>query len=186
MVALSTLWLPILLSAVIVFVASSIVHMVLPWHRSDFAKLPDEDRAMDALRPLGIAPGDYLMPMCSNPKEMGTPEFMAKMSRGPVAMMTVVPNGPPAMRSNLIQWFVYLVVVGVLVGYVASRTLPAGTHYLRVFQIAGATAFIAYAAGMWPFSIWYRRKWSTTVKSTIDAGIYALLTAGTFGWLWPH
>ena len=44
MVSISALWLPILLSAVIVFVASSIIHMVLPVHRGDYRKLPEEDR----------------------------------------------------------------------------------------------------------------------------------------------
>jgi hypothetical protein len=35
-------------------------------------------------------------------------------------------------------------------------------------------------------SIWYSRAWINTIKSTIDGLIYALLTAGTFGWLWPR
>ena len=36
MVGLAALWLPILLSAVIVFVASSLIHMVSGWHKSDY------------------------------------------------------------------------------------------------------------------------------------------------------
>lgn len=34
-------------------------------------------------------------------------------------------------------------------------------------------------------SIWYKRKWSSTLKSMADGLVYALVTAGTFGWLWP-
>ena len=50
MVPLTSLWLPILLSAVVVFAASSIIHMVLPYHRNDFKKLPDEEGFLAALR----------------------------------------------------------------------------------------------------------------------------------------
>ncbi len=38
MVSLMSLWIPILVSAVIVFVLSSIIHMVLPYHRTDLRK----------------------------------------------------------------------------------------------------------------------------------------------------
>jgi hypothetical protein len=35
-------------------------------------------------------------------------------------------------------------------------------------------------------SIWYRRAWSTTIKATVDALIYAALTALVLAWLWPR
>ncbi|MGH8204392.1 MAG: hypothetical protein ACREST_07265, partial [Steroidobacteraceae bacterium] len=107
------------------------------------------------------------------------------LKRGPVVVMTVVQSGPFNMGKPLVQWFVYTLVVGVLVAYVAGATLPAGTEYLGAFRIAGATAFIAYAAGLWQQSIWYSRPWPTTLKLTLDGLIYGLLTGGVFGWLWP-
>ena len=55
-----------------------------------------------------------------------------------------------------------------------------------MFRFVGVTAFLAYAAALWPMSIWYRRSWLTTFKGTVDGLVYALLTAGTFGWLWPR
>jgi hypothetical protein len=186
MVGLSTLWLPILLSSVIVFIASSIIHMWLPWHKSDYTKVPDEDKLRDAVRPLAISPGDYMVPRPSSTQEMRTPEFAEKMNKGPVLILTVIPNGPFSMGRNLILWFLYSVIVGIFAAYVASRALPAGVDYLRVFQLVGATAFIGYSVALWQMSIWYRRAWSTTIKATVDGLIYALLTAGTFGWLWPH
>lgn len=186
MVGLHSLWLPILLSSVIVFAVSSIIHMGPFWHRSDFPKLPNEGKLMDALRPLAVPPGDYMVPRPSGRAEMRSPEFAEKMKKGPVLLFTVIPSGPPTMTKPLVQWFVFCVVVGVFAAYVAGRALPAGTPYLRVFQLAGATAFIAYAAALWPMSIWYRRAWSATVKATADGLIYALFTAGTFGWLWPR
>jgi hypothetical protein len=186
MTGLSALWLPILLSSVVVFVASSILHMLLPWHRNDYLKVPNEDRVRDALRPLAIPPGDYMVPNCDSTQEMRSPEFAEKMKQGPVMVLTAMPNGPISIGRNLALWFVYCLVVGYFAAYIAGRTLPAGASYLHVFQMVGATAFIGYVLALWQMSIWYQRAWSTTVKATIDGLIYALLTAGTFGWLWPH
>lgn len=186
MTGLSALWLPILLSSVIVFIASSLIHMVLPWHKSDFPKLPNEDQVRDALRPLAIPPGDYCIPRPLDNQEMRSPEFAEKMRQGPVMMLTVMPNGPMSMQRNLVMWFVFTVVVGFFAAYVAGRALPVGAPYLRVFQFVGVTVFIGYALALWPLSIWFHRAWSITIKATIDGLIYALLTAGTFGWLWPR
>lgn len=186
MVELSALWLPILLSAVIVFIASSIIHMASPWHKSDYPKMADEEKVMDALRPLGIAPGDYMIPRPSTRDEMKSPEYAEKMKKGPVLMMTVWPNGMMSMGSTFILWFVYLLLVSLFSGYIAGRALGVGADYLSVFRFAGATAFIAYSVGLWQMSIWYRRSWLTTCKLTVDGLIYGCLTAGMFGWLWPR
>jgi hypothetical protein len=187
MTPLYALWLPILISAILVYIVSSIIHMFLwAWHKNDFPKLPDEDRAMDALRPLAIPPGDYVMPRPANMQEMKSPEYVQKRTRGPVVIMTVLPSGPVTMGKQLVLWFVFCVVVGIFAAYVASSTLPPGTAYAKVFQIVGTTAFIGYALALWPNSIWYGRRWGTTVRLTIDGLIYGLLTAGVFGWLWPQ
>ena len=186
MTALTALWLPILLSAAIVFIMSSIIHMMLPWHKSDYPKMPNEDKVMEALRPFAIPPGDYMVPRPSSTQEMQSPEFLERMKRGPVMMLTVMPNGPMSMGRNFVLWFLYSVGVGILAGYVAGRALPVGAPYLHVFRFVGATAFIGYSVALWQLSIWYRRAWSITIKATIDGLIYGLLTAGTFGWLWPR
>jgi hypothetical protein len=185
-VALHTLWLPILLSAVIVFIASSVIHMAPLWHKSDFPQLPNEAAVRDALRPVGIPPGDYFIPRAASMQEMRTPEFKEKMRQGPVAVMTVMPNGLIDMKRSLVQWFVFLLVVGVFVAYIAGRSLPFGTPYLRVFKIAGAAAFCSYVLALAEVSIWYRRSWNLTAKAALDGLIYASLTAGVFGWLWPR
>jgi len=185
MTGLSALVVPILLSAVFVFVASSLIHMASPWHKGDFPKMANEDQVMDALRPFAIAPGDYFFPRPSSRDDMKSAAFMEKMKRGPVAVMTVMP-GYMSMGRNLSLWFVYIVVTSVFAAYIASRALPPGTDYLQVFRFVGATAFIGYSLALWQMSIWYHRAWSTTIKSTVDGFVYALLTAGTFGWLWPR
>ncbi len=186
MTALYSLWLPIVLSAVIVFVVSSFIHMLLPWHKSDYLRVPGEDKLMELLRPLAIPPGDYMIPRPSSTQEMRSPEFAEKLNKGPVLIMTTWRNGPMPMATNLVLWFLYSIVVGIFAAYVAGRALPPAAPYSRVFQLAGVTAFIGYSVALWQMSIWYRRAWSTTIKATIDGLIYALLTGGTFGWLWPH
>jgi hypothetical protein len=185
MTPLAALWLPIIVAAVIVFVASSVIHMAPLWHRGELPAPPDADRLQDAMRPFGLKPGEYMLPRAKDMKDCNAPEFVEKLKRGPVLVMTVVPNGPMSMSRPLVQWFVFTVVVSLLAAYVAGATLPEGAPYLAVFRIAGTTAFIAYAAGVWPQSIWYNRPWSTTLKFTLDGLIYGLLTGGAFGWLWP-
>jgi hypothetical protein len=186
MPGLVSLWLPIVLSAVIVFVASSVIHMTPLWHKNDYPKMPREAEVLDALRPFAIPPGDYFIPRASGMKEMRSPEFKEKMKRGPVAVLTVMPNGEMAMGRSLVQWFAFLIVVGLFVAIVTCRTLPVGTPYPRVFKVAGTIAFMAYSLALCELSIWYRRSWSLTLKSAFDGLIYAALTAGTFGWLWPR
>jgi hypothetical protein len=181
---IAALWLPILLSAVIVFIASSIIHMAPLWHRSDCPPLPDQDRVQDALRPFNLRPGEYMLPRAKDMKSMKAPEFVEKLKRGPVAVMTVMPSGQMSMARPLVQWFIYTVVVSVFAAYVAHATLLPDAPYLQAFRVAGTTAFLAYAVGLWQQSIWYGRPWSTTLKYTLDGLIYGLLAGGTFGWAW--
>ena len=186
MVELASLWLPILVASVLVFLASSIVHMALGYHAADWKKLPREDEVQNALRPFGIPPGDYMLPCPDSPAAMNTPEFKAKRDKGPVFIMTVWPTGThTGMGAQLATWFVYLIVVGIFAGYVASITLGPGAPYLTVFRITGTVAFAAYSLALLQHSIWYRRRWVTTMISVFDGLIYSLLTAGSFGWLWP-
>lgn len=186
MTTLASLWLPILLSAAAVFAVSSLIHMMTPWHKSDYPKLADEDRVRDALRPLAIPPGDYMMPTPASREDMRSPEFAAKLTQGPNILLTVFPYGPPQMARPLTVWFLYGVIVSVIAAYVAGRALPPGSEYLRVFRFVGVTTFACYSVALWQASIWYHRPWSTTAKATIDGLLYALLTAGIFGWLWPN
>lgn len=185
MVSLASLWLPILLSAVTVFVVSSFIHMVLPYHRKDFRKLPDEDHLMEALRKFSLPAGEYLFPFAQDSKEMKSPEFADRVAKGPAGMLTVFGGGSRGMGKQLFGWFVYCLVVSVFAAYIASRAVGAGAEYLAVFRFAGCTAFIGYSLALWQHAVWYKRAWTTTLKSTFDGLVYGLLTAGTFGWLWP-
>jgi len=185
MTSVIALWLPILLSAVAVFILSSIIHMMSPWHKNDYRRVPSEDALRSALGPLAIPPGDYMVPRPETRDDMKSPEFAEKMRTGPNLIMTVLPTGAWSMTTNLIQWFLYLVLVGMFAAWVAGLVLPPGTDVYLVFHLVAITAFIGYTLALWQMSIWYHRSWGTTIKATFDGLIYALVTAAIFCWLWP-
>ena len=185
MVTVPMLWLPILLSGILVFVVSSIIHMVLQYHAGDSGAVPDEAKVMDALRPFEIPPGDYVIPRPASTKEMGEAAFIDKMKAGPVALVTVLPNGPIAMGTSLARWFGYSLLVGAIAGYTAGITLGPGAEYGTVFRVVGMVAFAGYSLAILQSSIWWHRSWRFTFLTMFDGAVYALLTAGTFGWLWP-
>jgi hypothetical protein len=186
MTALAALWLPILLSAVFVFIVSSIIHMTPLWHKNDYPELPNQDQVSSALRSLAIPPGDYILPRAKDMKEMRTPEFKEKFKRGPVMFMTVLDKPSMSMARPLTLWFIYILVTNFLVAYVAGWALGLGADREMIFRVVGMTAFLGYASALWPTSIWYGRALSITIKSTIDGLIFAAVTAGTFVWLWPR
>jgi hypothetical protein len=177
------LWLPILASAVFVFVVSCIIHMVLPWHRGDYRKIPSEDQVMDALRPFNIPPGDYAVPRCDSMKEMRTPEAKAKRLRGPVFFATFI-SGEMAMGKSMFLWFVYLLVISYFAGYVGAHAGNVGAVAVHSRRIIGITAFLGYGGALCQASIWFQRSWCITIRSLIDSLVYAVVTAATFGWLW--
>lgn len=185
MVAIPSLWAPILLSAVLIFVASSIIHMFLGYHRADYRKMPNEDQAMATMRTLNLPPGDYLAPVPGSMAEMKTPAFQEKRAKGPIVLMTIMKNNA-GMGPQLMQWFFYTVVVSLFAAYVAGRALPPGAPYLSAFRFAGTAAFGAYAMALPAQSIWYQKSWGTTFRGMFDGLVYGLLTGGAFGWLWPN
>jgi hypothetical protein len=182
---LADLWLPIVLSAVFVFVASSIIHMLTPWHKGEYVKLPGEEQILEAMRGQNVPPGHYMFPCAKSMKDSCSPEMIEKYNRGPVGIMTVMPNGPMNMGKSLTLWFLFSVLVSLFAAYVAQLALPYGTDYIMVFRITGAVAVVGYAIGGIPESIWKGLSWKIQIKHGIDGIIYGLVTAGVFGWLWP-
>ena len=183
MTVLLTLWLPIVVSALFVFVVSSIIHMALPWHQGDYRKMPNEDQVMDALRPFKIPRGDYLVPRGDSMKDMKTPEFKARRQRGPVFTATFM-SGEMAVGRSMFLWFVYLLVISYFTAYVGAHAgafSPVSVHSRRII---GITAFLGYGGALCQASIWFQRSWGTTIRSLIDSVIYAAVTAATFAWLW--
>ena len=186
MVTILSLWLPILLAAIAVFVVSSLVHMVLRYHKSDYRRLPDEDAVVEVLGRSTLTPGLYHFPYCESPKEMGSEEMLGKFERGPVGLLTVLPSGAPSMGKLLGLWFVYCAVVSLFVAYLTGRTMSPGADFSAVFRVAGTVAFMTYGLSQVVDSIWKGATWSITAKNLLDGLLYALATAAVFGWLWPR
>jgi hypothetical protein len=179
--SIMTLWQPILLSAVLAFIAGSVIWMVMPWHKNDWTKAPDEEGARNALR--SLSPGQYTLPHCADQAAFKDPVWQQKSKDGPVAFITVVPSGLPVMGPKLIMMFIYNLVVAVVCAYFVSRTVPPDANYLATFRVAGAVAFVAYGMAYVQDSVWFGRPWSATLKTFLDALIYSMLTGGAFGWL---
>lgn len=186
MAFLTELWMPILVSAVFVFIVSSITHMVLPYHKSDFKKMDGEDAVMEAMRTNGVKPGCYMFPCGESMKDWDSPEMKAKRDKGPLGILTVVGPDGFNMGKSLGLWFAYTVLIGILVAYVGWHSLGAGAHYRTVFRVVGTAALLGYAIGYLHNSIWKGESWTTTAKMMFDGLLYTLVTAGTFGWLWPE
>lgn len=184
MVSLSALWLAILLAAVFVFIASSIIHIALPIHRTDYGQLPGEDAVRKAIREAGVQRGQYMFPHCSDMKELGSEEMTAKFVEGPVGHMVILESGPIKMGKNLLHWFLYSIVVSAIAGYVAGIGNGPGADGMVVFRVAGTVAFAAYAGSVVD-SIWKGIRWSVSLKFVMDALVYGVVTGATLAWLWP-
>jgi hypothetical protein len=179
------LWLPILVSAVAVFLLSSVIHMLTPWHKSDYPKLANEDAVSDALRALNIPAGEYFAPRPADRAGMRSPEFAERVKRGPVFMINIFPAGGMNMGRGLGLWFLYCLIVNGFAGHIAEGAGLMRTDDHRILHTVGLSAFLGYAAALWQGSVWYRRPWLTTFKGTVDGLIYAAVTALIFTWLWP-
>lgn len=182
-VSLLSLWLPILLSTVIVFFAAFLFWQVLPHHRSDWVSVPNEEPLMRVLRDLNLGRGQYVFPHAMTPEGSKDPEAVAKAKEGPLGSLIIWP--PLKMASRLIQYFLFCLAVSFMVAYVGYAAIPAGAEYLHVFRVLGTTAVLAYAAAEIPHAIWFGHTWSSVWKSVIDGLVLGLLTGGVFGWLWP-
>ncbi|MBL8990970.1 MAG: hypothetical protein JNJ48_05250 [Phycisphaerae bacterium] len=186
MVELTSLWMPILVSAVLVFFASSIIWMALPIHKKDYLPLgAAEGPVIEALRAAGLAgrSAQYMLPAC-DPHALKDPSAMERFKQGPWGVISISSKAPN-MGSMLGLWMVNLVLVSLFVGYLASHACKPGEAYLSVFRIAGTAAFLAHGGNAMCDSIWRGRPWSHLPGALFDAVVYALLTAGAFAWLWP-
>jgi hypothetical protein len=183
-----SLWLSVVAAGVGVFIASSILHMVLPYHRTDVRKLPTdkEDIVLEALQRVAVAPGDYAVPHAGGPSGMRDPAFIAKATRGPLAFMTLAPGSAPSMGPYLGMWFVYCLVVSAVTAFLVWQIAGPGADPRLAFHYGGLIAFVSYGMALPQHSIWYRRSWATTLKSMFDGLIYGAVTGGVFAWLWPN
>ena len=180
-----SLWIPVVVSAVAVFVVSSILHMALKYHKSDMKGLSNEDAVREVLGKGSPAPGVYFVPYCSDMKKMGEPAMKEKFEKGPVAMITLFPRGVPILGKHLAMWFAFSFFTSFVAAYVARHTLHPGDDGTLVMQITGTVAFTSYGFSHIVDSIWKGQPWGNTVRALVDGMIYALVTGLTFKLLWP-
>jgi hypothetical protein len=185
MVALLELWLPILVAAVFVFLVSSVLHMVLPLHKRDFAKLADEDAVLAALRQHGVAPGEYVFPHCGSMRELSSPEMRAKLAQGPAGWLTVLPPGGLSMGKSLAQRFAFSIVVSIFAAYLASLTVPPAGAFGEVFRTTSTVAMLGYGVTNVTSSIWKGARRSVTFVYILDGILYGVATGLAFAWGWP-
>lgn len=185
MLTLAQLWLPILVSAVLVFIASSLIHMVFKWHNADYRKLANEDEVAAAIRKGNATPGQYTLPHCLGMKEMQDPAMQQKYKDGPVALIALRRPGVPNMGPMLGQWFALNLAVAGAAACVAAQSLGAGAPPMEVAKLVGTVTFLAYAAGSVSDGIWMGRPWGAVAKDLLDAAIFAVVGGAASGWLWP-
>ena len=181
---LKELWLPIVVSGVIVWVASFLIWMVSPMHKGEWKSLPDEKGFMGAMIEMGVQPGQYMFPNPTDRSDMKNPEFLERVKRGPNGIITVWP-GPANMGKNMVLTLILYWIVSLFVAYLGWNCLQPTDPYLHKFRISGTAAVMAYCFASLPHDIWFGRPGRAILTSLIDGVIYGLLTAGTFAWLWP-
>lgn len=195
------LWLPILVSAAAVWIASALAWMLLPHHKGDYKKLPNEDGVMSAVRQLSIAPGLYFFPHmtgCSKNMDAAAKE---KFEKGPHGMLQVwPPDAFGKMGRNMILSFIFYVIVSATVAYLATMGLhgpsPAaaaadslgadiGKDFMHIFRFTGTAAIMAYCFAQIPHQIWFGTPTRNIITCLVDGIAYGIITGLIFAWLWP-
>ena len=184
--ALLSLWLPILLSAAVVFVISSLIHMVFKWHAGDYRAFANEDAVRAAIRAGNPTPGRYVVPHCRDMKDMGNEAMLQKYREGPVGHFTLGPGGVPNLGKYLGQWFLWSLIIAAVTAFLAARVYGLNPAHARsAAKLVGALTFIAHGFGTVTESIWMMRSWSASAKHILDAALYAIGSGLVFFWLWP-
>jgi hypothetical protein len=178
------LWLPVIVSALAVFVASFVVWTVLPHHKKDMKVLPDEKAWTECLSKLSIPPGIYMWPGCGSSEEMKSEEYKARYAAGPWGSVNIM-RAKPNFGRNLVLVFLVYLVISIFVGYITGLARPAGAESLAVFRVAGAVAVLGYCAGALPGAIFMGKPGRFVLTDFLDSLAYGLLTGLIFGWLWP-
>ena len=185
MSAIFQLWLPIIATAVLIFIASSLIHMVFKWHNADYKKLANEDDVRAAVRAGSPPPGQYVIPHCMDMKEMQADAMQKKYVEGPIAFLTVRENGPPAMGSSLSLWFVYCIIIAAIAGAIVLQVYGLSANAQRAGCLVGLVSFLTFVGGSVQMGIWMGKPWGSVAKDALDGFIYAGIAGLTFMWLWP-
>ncbi|RMH26081.1 MAG: hypothetical protein D6693_07735 [Planctomycetota bacterium] len=182
---ITELWIPILVSAVAAWIVQAIVWTVMPHRKKEWRKVGDDDAFKAAIRGFNLEPGYYMFPWCDDPSKAKDAEFHKKMNEPPLGTLHLW-AGRRSMGACMAWSFVFNLAASVSVAYLAWEALERpGVDYLKVFQITGAAAFLAYTFALIPGGIWFGKPIKSMAYDVADGLAVALLTGGIFGWLWP-
>lgn len=184
MISIFELWLPILISAIAVFIASSVIWMALPYHKKDIRFMPSEEAFTKAIEPLDIKPGLYMYPNCSDHKDMKSDAFLAKWKSGPWGTLTVM-GAPPNFAFNLLKTFLSYLAITTMCAYLASMSLQAGADSFTVLRFVGTSATLGFCMGSFAGDFFLGKPTRFIFTSFIDGIIFACITAGVFCFMWP-
>lgn len=180
---LTQLWLPILLAAVAVWIYSAVAWMVLPHHTNDQRGLPDEDAALDAIRALGVPPGNYGFPRPANKAACKDPAFVEKWKRGPAGTLNIWPEFN--MGRNMVLSFIVYLLISTLIAYLGAAALTPGTSFGKVFQVLGVAGILAYTTSGLTNAIWFQASRNAVLSNAFDGIVSGLITGAIFASLWP-
>lgn len=183
-VSITQLWLPILIATVCVFFASSIIWMLLPYHKPDIKAIPNEAEFDEAINKLGIAPGFYMYPNCQNAKDMKSEAFKARWESGPWGTINVMGH-QPNFAMNLLKTFIAYGLITVMVAYISGMALGPGADYMDVFRVVATAGILGHCMGALAGSFFLGTPTRFIVTCFIDGVIFALITAGVFASMWP-
>jgi hypothetical protein len=117
MVSLAELWMVVLLAGVLCWFASASIHMFIKYHNADYQVLSNEPEVSAALVASSPKPALYTMPYCLDMQAMSEQPMQKKFDDGPVAMITVMPNGMPPMSKLLSQQIVFFIIGSLLIAF---------------------------------------------------------------------
>ncbi|MCZ6837183.1 MAG: hypothetical protein O7G85_15520 [Planctomycetota bacterium] len=184
-VSLLDLWLAIMASSFAVFIASSLAHMVLPHHKKDWDKLPDEEALLEFIRKNKVPRGQYMFPSCEDWNDLKDPEKKKHYMAGPHGTIRIW-SGMPNMGRNLGLTFLSYIIIGLFVAFLSSMAnLQAGSEFMPVFIFTATAAIMAYTFGYIGDTIWYGQPLKPFLNDLADSILFGLLTGVMFALLWP-
>lgn len=176
----TSLWLPIVVSAVALFFASFLSWMVVRLHQKDWVKLDKEDEFMKAVADLEISAGSYMFPCVNTPEEMKSEEYQRKWEAGPCGILTVYTK--VNMGKNLALTFLYFLVVSFCLGYLATLAIEPGADFMAVFRFVSTAGLLTFLAAIVQHAIWFHNR---IVGHVIESIAYAAITGAIFASMWP-
>ena len=177
------LWLPILLTTVGIWMASTIIWTVMPHHAKDFSPVPNEDAFLSALKGLTLPQGSYQFPHCGSHKNSRDPEFQRKWKEGPAGTINVMKCD--GMGKNIILTVVVQLLASTITAYLGSLVLARGLDFMPVFRFFATAGVLTWCFASLPNQIWFGASRNVKVACVIDGVIYAAITGAIFAALWP-